>query len=371
MVRNVPLFDCRLDEAAVQSLQPLLASGALASGPAVAALEGRLESRFPDRFAVAIADMTQALALALRVSGVQPGDEVLTLAVNCMSSNTAITLVGAIPIWVDVNPQSLTIDLADCARALTPRTKALIVYHVAGYPADLDALERFCREHDLVFIEDANAALGACSAGRQIGTGGRFAIISFYANRQVNAVDGAALLCADPVDAERARRLRRFGVDVSRFRDTDGEIASGFDVAEVGFPASLSNVNATLACQGLDTLDFRLAATRANAAAVAAALADTNITPVTWRAVDAPAFWVLFVRQPQRDALMRFLKARGIQCSRLHQRNDGYSCFSTGRRHLPGTDAFQREHLALPIGSWLTQDQRDGMIDALRAWGEE
>lgn len=368
MEKPLRLFDCRIGSQAREALDPIFASGALAAGPFVGELEERLEARFPGRHAVVLSDMTQALAMALRMAGVGPGDEVLTLALNCMSSNSALSLVGATPVWVDVDPATLTIDLADCARALSSRTRALVVYHVSGYPADLVAVEAFCVAHGLVFIEDANNAMGAHSAGRPIGTGGRFSILSFYANRHVNAVEGAAMLCAGSEDAGRARRLRRFGVDAARFRDVEGEIAQDADVPEIGFPASMTNVNARLACQHLDSLDARLAASRGNAHALYQGLAGTHVTPISWRREDAPAFWTFFVRCADRDALMRMLKAEGVQCSKLHQRNDRYTGFGVPPRALLGTATFEREMLALPIGWWLDGSQIAFMIQVLRRW---
>ncbi|MCW6537270.1 DegT/DnrJ/EryC1/StrS family aminotransferase [Sphingomonas lycopersici] len=368
MENSLRLFDCRLGADARRALDAVLASGELTAGPFVGELEKRLNARYPGRTSVALSDMTQAIAMALRLAGIGPGDDVLTLALNCMSSNSAITLAGARPVWVDINPHTLTIDLADCARALTSRTKALVVYHVAGYPADIAAVEAFCRTHGIVLIEDANNALGARSEDRMAGSGGRFSILSFYANRQVNAIEGAALLCADPADAERARRLRRFGVDVARFRDADGEIAADTDVIEVGVPASMTNVNACLACHQFEQLEVRLQRTRANALALRDALSGTRVTPVQWREQDSPAFWAFVVRCGDRDGLMRMLKSHGIQCSKLHQRNDRYSGFEAATRDLPGTSALERDMLAIPAGWWLDSAQRMRMVRLLQAW---
>ena len=364
----IPLFDCRLDAEARRVLDPVLASGALATGQYVRDLEMRLESLLAPRSAVAMGNLTQAIAVALHLSGIGPGDEVLTLALNCMASNSAIPLSGATPVWVDVDPTTLTVDLADCARAITPRTKALIVYHVAGYPADLTAIEQFCDDHGITLIEDANSAFGARSDGRRIGTAGRFSVVSFYANRQVNAIEGAGLLCADAMDAARARRLRRFGVDATRFRDADGEIAADTDVPELGFPFSMTNINARLGCHNMESLSVRLRAVEQNAAVFRQALTGTHLEPIPWRECDHPAFWTFFVRTRRRDDLMRLLKAKGIQCSKLHQANDRYSGFSAERRELPGTVGFEREILALPVGWWLEPPQRNFIVNSLRQW---
>jgi perosamine synthetase len=368
MIETVPLFQCSLDADARRAIDPVLSSGALAAGPFVDELEQRLDAFHPRRTSVVMSNMTLALTMALRLAGVGPNDDVLTIAFNCLSSNSAIAMIGARAIWVDVNPHTLTIDIEDCKNALTAKTKALVVYHIAGYPADLIALEAFCRAHEIVLIEDANNALGARSADRLIGTVGAFSILSFYANRQINAIEGAALLCADPYDAERARRLRRFGVDLTNFRDHDGEIAPNVEVPEIGLPASMANLNACLACHQFDKLELRLQKTRDNAEALRRALIGSNLKHVAWQPQDAPAFWTFVIRSTDRDNLMRALKAAGVQCSKLHQRNDRYSGFTSPKRDLKGTTILEQEMLALPVGWWVTRQQLLFIINVLKTF---
>ena len=364
---SIPLFDCRVDPARLAALDPLWRSGALAAGPAVAALETRLSARLDDRPVVATSDMTQALCLALRLAGVGVGDEVVTLALNCMSSNSAIAMVGATPVWVDVDPRTAVVDLDDLAACIGPRTRAVVIYHVAGHVGDLAALRRLCDDAGLPLIEDTNNALGAEWNGRPAGTFGDQAILSFYPNRQLNGIEGGAIVCR-PQDVDRARRLRRFGINTARFRTPDGEIDPMLDVPEIGVSASLPHVNATLALKGCDDLDERIGLNRRNVTQLREALADvTDLRFVEELPGARGVFWVALVRSQRRDALMARLKASGVQCSRLHHRNDRYSGFDAASRDLPGTDVMEREMFALPAGWWLSQDDLARIVDVVRA----
>lgn len=351
----IQLFDCRLPDEALATLAAPFRLGQLAAGPAVAQLEKAFEDRFPGRHAVAVGDMTHALAMTLRLAGVRAGDEVLSLAFNCMSSNAAIAMIGARPAWVDVDPVTATFDLEQARICLSPRTRAVVVYHVSGYPADLTRLRAFCDEHGLPLIEDANNAFGAAIDAQAVGMVGDFAVFSLYANRQINAIDGGIVLCARAEDACHARRLRRFGIDTSRFRDRDGEIDPQLDVPEIGTSSSLNNVQATLALTSMADVDARLARSRRNAAALAASTRGRDIIPVAALAGAEPVYWTWMIRLADRDRVMRMLKARGILCSKLHYPNHHYTGFVAPAGALPGTTALQNEMLAIPCGWWLDE----------------
>lgn len=354
---NIPLFDCRIADAGLAALEEPFSSGHLASGASVARLEQYFGERFAEYHAVALSDMTNALVIALRLAGVGNGDEVMTMAFNCMSSNAAINMAGARPVWIDVVPETASFDIAHARRQLNANTKAVVVYHLAGYPADMVGIRQFCDENGLILIEDANNAFGAELSGRAVGTFGDFAVFSFYANRQVNAIDGAILLCRRPLDAERARRLRRFGVDHARFRDADGEIDPACDISEIGVSSTLNNINATLALVSLTDVDSRLARSRNNVELLRKATQRLGLTAITPVKEGKPAYWTWIVRLIDRDDVMRSLKAQGVQCSKLHYPNHNYSGFGTTGVELRGTDLLAREMLAIPCGWWIEEAQ--------------
>jgi perosamine synthetase len=362
------LFQPVCSEATEQAALAVLRSGQIASGPRVDEFQAGLAALARRPHLVCTSDVTHALVLALQLIGVGPGDEVLTLAYSCLSSNSAIKLAGAKPVWVDIDPATASMSVDDLRRAITPRCKAVTMYHVAGYPGPAAAIAEVCRQHDLAYIEDCNNALGATLAGTPVGRHGDFAVYSFYPNRQINAIEGGALACPDAKSAARAARLRRFGIDSRTFRDALGEIDPASDIPEVGWPASLNHLNAAVGLAQLPTLSTRLARTREVAARMLRQLHGLpGIQAVAPLEAADPAYWVLLLLAEQRDRLLAALKRRRIDCSKLHLRNDQYGGFGATRRDLPGTDRFMAQVLGLPCGWWLSDEQADTIVAAVRS----
>lgn len=362
---TVPLFGIYHDEAMEQAAAEVLRSRQIASGPQVALFEQEFGQLVRQAHVVSCNDMSNAMQLALRLSGVGAGDEVLTSAYACLSTNAPIAMVGAQPRWVDVDPATGNLCPQALERAITPRCKAVIAYHLAGYPARVAEIAAICKAHGLKLIEDCDNALLATVDGQPVGTFGDHAIYSFYPNRQVNASEGGALACRDPADAARARRLRRYGIDMPSFRDRWGEISPASDIAEVGYAATLNQLCAALGRCQLPGVADRLAVTRAHAAWLSerlAAVPGLSLVPLSPGAI--AAYWTLLIHTDRRDALMQGLKSRGVQCSTLHLRNDAYSAFG-GPQDLPGTLAFASSMLALPCGWWLAPEQLQGIVDAV------
>ncbi len=352
-----------MDEAALSVMR----SGMIASGPKVAAFESQLGRVLKREHVACTSDMTSALSLALRLAGVGVGDEVATLAYSCMSSNSPIALAGAKAVWVDIDPATASMSPEDLRRAITPRTKAVMLYHVAGYPGPADEIADICRDKGIVLIEDCNNALGASMSGTPVGTRGRFAVHSFYPNRQVSALEGGSLSCPDAQVLAEVRRLRRFGIDTVTFRDGRGEINALSDIPDIGPSAALSQLHAAVGIAHLEGLDGRLAATRANAEYLARKFSDVpGIEVVRPNAGAQPVYWGFLVLLDGRDNVLAGLKKRGIQASILHHRNDEYSGFESTARKLPGTDDVMARIAALPCGWWLHESEMQSVVTAVR-----
>lgn len=368
--KSIELFDCRVDNDGQVAAASVLAEGQLTAGPHVTALESAISSRLSGREAVAIANMTQALEIALKLAGVGPGDEVLTLAFNCLKTNSAIHNVGARPVWVDLDPDTATMNVEDARTQITAKTKALVLYHVGGYPSDAFALRLLCDETGIAFIEDANAAfLAQLPGGALAGTLADFAVFSLYANRLINAVEGAMLICARPADAKRARRLRHLGIDQRGFRDAQGEINPASDVAEIGVSATMNNVNAAIALTSLETVDTRLNIVRRNAKRMSEAIASMSSLRAVLPLRDSePAFWVFMLLADDQNALLDRLSALGIGKTKLHQPNQVYSGFGASTRSLPGTDSLATRLVGLPVGWWIGEDHIDYILAGLDAY---
>jgi len=366
---SVQLFDAHVSEAGQAAAVAVLASGQIGGGPYVASLEAALEAVLPGYKGVTFANMTAAIESALVLGGVGPGDDVLSLAFNCLSSNAAIQNCGARMIWVDLDLETGTMDVDDARAQITAKTKAIIVYHIAGYPADTAALRALCDELGLILIEDANAAYGArLTGGQPAGSLGDFSVFSFYANRQINGAEGAILMCRDSGVAELARRHRRFGIDLSNFRDSRGEINPKADVTRIGIAGNLNNLNAAIALVSLETVDARLDKVRRNAAALAEGLASVSgVRAVAPLAGSEPAYWVFMVLAERQNRVLDHLSARGIGRTKLHQPNQVYSGFASAVRPLPATQQFSVSMVGLPVGWWLGLGDVDKILAALKS----
>lgn len=352
----------RLPEMGAAALEALN-SGQIASGPNVMGLEKAFQAISGRPHIVSTNDLTSAVLLALHLAGVRAGDEVASVAFSCLQSNSPIARLGARPVWIDIDPETMSMSVEDLAEKLTPSVKAVMAYHIAGYPSDASRIAKLCRDRGIPLIEDCNNAIGATRGGRPVGLDGDYAVYSLYPNRQINGIDGGILATPDADSAKRAVRLRRFGVDALSFRDARGEINQNSDVPEIGWSSALNNLNAAVALSQLGTLSERVARTSAAASRLTKKLGGLRRVRLVNPIVDAtPAYWGLLVLSEHRDALLEHLKANNIKSSILHQRNDWYSGFGKPRANLPGTECAMSQLLALPCGFWLTDDQLDELI---------
>jgi len=352
----------RLPEMEAAALE-VIRSGQIASGSNVTALEHAFSAVVGREHIVSTNDLTSAVLLALHLAGVRAGDEVATVAFSCLQSNSPIARLGARPVWIDIDPETMSMSVEDLAAKLNPSVKAVMVYHIAGYPSDTQRIAAMCNERGIPLIEDCNNAVGATLDSRPVGTVGNYAVYSLYPNRQINGIDGGMLATPDAATAARAIRLRRFGVDGAFFRDERGEINPDSDVPEIGWSAALNNLNAAVALSQLKTLSDRMARTFVVAGRLSDALSGLRrLRPVRPVRSATPAFWGFLVLSDNRDELLMHLKAHGIKSSIFHLRNDWYTGFGKPRSELPGTELVMNQLLALPCGYWLTDAQINEII---------
>lgn len=357
-MKTIPLFGVvslpEMDAAALEVLH----SGRIASGEYVAKFEAGFGQILSQRNVVTMVDMTSAIFLALHLAGVSKGDEVLTTAFACMSTNSAIAQCGAVPVWVDVKPQSIEIDLDDLIHKVNAKTKAVILYHVAGYPGPAKELAALCQERGIALIEDCDNALFASRNAVPVGFHGDFAVYSFYPTRQINTTEGGALVCKSGEMAVRARKLRRFGIDPATFRNSLGEINPSSDIPEIGWAFTMNNLCAALGYAQLSTAQSRVIKTQSNAAKLTQLVSElkgVRVVPVA--SGSSPAYWVLLLFVEKRDAVLESMKRQGVMVSCLHHRNDTYTGFRADvSPRLPNTTYLQDQVLAIPCGWWLVAE---------------
>ncbi len=333
-------------------------------GPNVQALEREFAAHAGTAYAVGVSDGTTALQIALMACGVGAGDEVITVAHTFVATAEAIVLVGARPVFVDIDPETYTIDVVGIEERITPRTRAIIPVHLYGQPADMDPIMELASRHGLCVIEDACQAHGARYKGRPAGSLGHMAAFSFYCSKNLGAYGEAGMLTTNDARlAERARMLRDHG-SPERYRH---EL--------IGLNGRLDEIQAAILRVKLPHMPEWNSQRRSNAAHYSALLAGNEAVAVPREAGYAEHVYHLYVvRVPQRDELLAYLREQGVGAG-IHYpvpchlqpalRGLGYR-----KGDLPATEQAAAEVLSLPMYPELTAEQRERVVEAVEAFYE-
>jgi dTDP-4-amino-4,6-dideoxygalactose transaminase len=368
----IPLFKVFMAAEAHAALAPVLASGQLAAGRQVAEFEARFAAWLGAPEAVALADASGALLLALSLAGVGPGDEVLTSPLACSASLMPIANLFARPRWCDIDPDTGMPEAAHIAAQIGDHSRAILLYHWSGDVADLAGIASLAQQHGLPLVQDASEALGAQWQGRRLAAEADFTVYSFYASKPLTTGEGACLLAREAALAHQARQLRRFGIDPAKLRLANGDLNPAFDIPRAGYNLAMNEIAATLGLAQLAHAEWLVARHQANAAYYQSALAEVPGLRLLQRRADSlSAAWTYTLRAERRDALIAKLLAHGIGAQRLHLRNDAYSCFNScfgGKAEdLPGVATFDAENLSLPCGWWVGDEDRERVVACLRS----
>lgn len=366
-MNEITLFKAYTDSKMENIASEVIGSGLIASGRYVKLFEDGLSNLLNMEHVVTTNDMTSAIHLALHLSGVAKGDEVITTAFACMATNSPIAALGAKAVWVDIEKDSVFMDPIKLELAITSKTKAVIMYHVAGYPGHVKTISEICKKHKVKLIEDCDNAMLAKVNGDYVGGFADFGVLSFYPNRQINSLEGGALICKHKNDAEQARKLRRFGIDFKSFRTNEGEINPASDIPEIGWSITLNNLCSALGYTQLATVHARHCQTLKNIDLINELLLNKKairaISPIEG---SQPAYWGYLITVDNRDHVLSELKAEGVRASSLHQRNDLYSCFDVKELEKgSNTEKLQNSIIALPCGWWLNEKDINKMVAVL------
>lgn len=356
----IPLFKVFMNELAVERVAHTLRSGYVGQGPRVEEFEqafGRLvEAREPP---LALNSGTSALDLALHLCGVGPGDEVLTTPVTCTATNSPIVTRGARPIWCDVDPRTGLIDPRDVAKKVTRRSKAILAVDWGGAPCDYQALKALGPP----VIEDAAHGLLTRFEDESIArTGGDYVVWSFQAIKHLTCGDGGALLT--PADqTERGRLLRWYGL----CRRSQASFRCQQSIEEVGYKFHMNDISASIGLANVSDVPEIVARHRENARWYCDHL--ENRPGVFVPQYDpASAWWLFTLLVDQRDGFIEHLKRRGIDASPVHARNDKHPGFNFPNGPLPGVDHFTTRNVAIPVGWWLSDKDRQEIAWAVESF---
>lgn len=341
-------------------LEEVLYSGMIAEGEYVYRFEKVFGEQFALPNALAVSSGTGALHIALLLSGIEAGDEVITTAMTAEPTNTVILQCGATPVFADVDPETGNLDPASVAAAIGPKTKAMVVVHYAGFPADMPAMRRLADRHGVSLIEDAAHALGARCAGNPIGTVGDFGIFSLQAIKHMTTIDGGVLTMRNPELVAAAKKLRWFGL-------AKGVPRTEVDIERIGFKYNMHNVAGVIGLAQLETIQQRISRHIENGQFFdreISAIPGLSVTRID--AGQQPSYWLYSVLSDDSDAIERILATAGVAASKLHRPNHMHSVFQPFRRSLPGLDTYYQRLTHIPCGWWVSDKERDRIVVALR-----
>ncbi|WP_243224843.1 DegT/DnrJ/EryC1/StrS aminotransferase family protein [Microbacterium sp. CIAB417] len=342
-----------------EAVDRVLRSGMVAQGPEVAAFESEFSQHFVQgRPAVAVNSGTAGLHLGLLAAGVGPGDEVIVPSFTFAATGNSVALTGGTPVFVDIEPETFTLDPEAVAAAITPKTKGILPVHLYGHPARMRELEALAAARGVALYEDAAQAHGAALDGRPVGTFGEFAMFSLYPTKNMTSGEGGMVSTATDEVARRVKLLRNQGME----RQYENEI--------VGFNARMTDIHAAIGRVQLTKVDAWTATRQKNAAFLDANLQGVVVPPVLDGAVHV--YHQYTIRVPaDRDGFVAALKQEhnvgaGVYYPIPNHRLPSLAPYAPGL-DLPETERAAREVASLPVHPSLSADDLERIVTAVNA----
>jgi dTDP-4-amino-4,6-dideoxygalactose transaminase len=350
-------------------------SGWVSQGPKVAEFERAVADYCGAAHAVAVSSCTTALHLALLALRVRPGDEVICPSMSFIATANVIRHAGATPVFADVDPRTFNLDPGAAEAAITPRTRAILVVHQVGLPADIDRFQALRRRHGVEILEDAACAIGSRYKGRPIGGHGSMACFSFHPRKVITTGEGGMVTTDNEDQARRLRLLRQHGMNVPDTVRHSARQVIVEEYEELGYNFRLTDIQAAIGIEQLKKLCGIVGRRRELAARY-----DRELAGLTWLRTPHVPEWAEPNYQSYavtltdgapigRNALMQRLLDAGVATRRgimLAHREPAYA--ELGRRfHLPDSERASDRSFLLPLYPQMTIVDQDTVIGALFA----
>jgi len=360
----VPFLDLKTEFESLESewldaIRRIGQSGAFILGPEVHAFEREFADYVGAPYAVSVANGTDALILSLKALGIGPGDEVITTPYSFFATAEVISRVGARPVFVDIDPDTFNLDIAQVDAAVNGRTRAVLPVHLFGCPVDMTALGEVAGRHGVPVIEDCAQACGASHAGQRVGSFGSFGCFSFYPTKILGCYgDGGIITVKDPVHVDKIKSLRNHGASASFVHDA------------IGYNSRLDEIQAALLRIKLRGLGAGIDKRRRVAEWYEQGFRGSRVvTPVS--PYGEHVYNLYTIRTPGRDRVRERFQAAGIGFNVCYElplhRQRVYSDLGHAEGDLPHTDKASRECISLPVHPYLSREQAKRVVDVVLA----
>lgn len=374
---QVPFFRPTIEDEEIEKVVECMRSGWLTTGPNAKAFEAEFANMIGGGCeAIAVNSATAALHLGLDALGVGVGDEVIVPTLTFTATAEVVRYMGAKPIFVDIDPDTLCLDIAETEAAITSQTKTLMPVHFAGRPCDMTALRALADTHNLTILDDAAHALPARHKSEIIGiSGADVTAFSFYANKTMTTGEGGMLVTQNPKIAERARVMRLHGIDRDVFnRFSDNQAGWIYDVVAPGYKYNMTDMAAAMGRVQLTKVNHFQVQRAELAACYDAAFKALPLSCPPHAAAEDQHSWHLYIIQLTNDApvdrntFIELLKAAGIGCSvhyrPLHQMT--YWSKALHNRNFQHADAYFEHCVSLPLFMAMTKAEQDYVIETVQ-----
>ncbi len=371
MEYKIPLFDLNFGEEEIKAVTDTLRSNWISSGPRCEELEQQFVDMFGVGYAVSLSNCTDALHLACVLCGIKPGDEVLCPSLTFAASVNCIRYVGAIPVFCDiVGSEHLNIDPVDIQRKITDNTKAIIVVHMAGFPAKMDEIMAIAKEHNLKVIEDACHAPLSEYKGKKLGTIGDVATYSFFSNKNISTGEGGMLITNNEEIAKRAVLLRSHGMTTMSYQRAKGH-ATSYDIVDLGYNYRLDDIRASIGCAQMKKLQSDLEKRVRVRAKYVELLSKVKGIVIPF--ADNKEFVSNYIMpivlldstKEYRDEVRNKIHAAGIQTSNHYPAIHHFSIYKEYGAVLPQTEYVADNEITLPMYAGLTDDQIEEIVHTI------
>ena len=362
----IPLFKVAMASDVADFILPVLHSGYIGEGSKSQELEKAVGNFIGNENVILVNSGTSAITIALKLAGVEHGDKVVSTPMTCLATSMSILSVGAVPVWADILPDG-TMNPIDVWRKVDQSgAKAIVCMDWGGLPCRLSELSFIAGHFGISLIEDACQALGAEYNGKKIGNQSEMCCFSFQAIKQLTTVDGGllAITTNSPFYTksllEEGKTRRWFGLDRSKGAD----MRCNQDPPFAGYKWQSNDVLASIGLANIRGLQDRLEVTRAHARAY------NDAFGIKTDPARESSYWLYTIFVKDVDKFIQYMKENGVECSRVHDRNDTKTVFKDSRANLPGVDWFDKYHVCIPVGWWLEDCQVEMISDLIIKYKE-
>lgn len=366
-MKRIYMFYPFMPESVIPKVAEVLRSRWIGQGPKVDEFEREFAEKFGLSRVVSVNTGTSALRLVYAVSGIGPGDEVISPALTCTATNTPILEQFAKPVFADVQYESANLDPNDVEHRITDKTKAIVCVHWGGYPCDMKELREIADSHGLKLIADGAHALGAEYQGKPVGICVDFTVFSLGAIKQITTADGGMISVMDEGDYKACIRRRWYGIDKASRKPTVLGHDPTYDISEVGYKYNMNDITAAIGLEQLKYFDEVLARRRQITRWYREELEGTpNIELFEERKNRKSAYWLFTMHIKDRLKFAENMWKKGVEVSVAHWRNDKYTIFGPMRKDLPNTDKLHEDMMCIPLHNKLTDEDVSYIIKVIK-----